>query len=80
MRAVNNTLWEIILRERPLTVTNNWSRARPHSNPRLTQALFPRAFFQTIENASGSGSLQILLVLHFKVENKMLPINEQNSL
>lgn len=25
MSAVNNTLWEIILRERPLTVTNNGS-------------------------------------------------------
>lgn len=24
MRAVNNTLWEIILRESALTVTNNW--------------------------------------------------------
>lgn len=30
MRAVNNTLREIILRERPLSVTNNCSPARVH--------------------------------------------------
>lgn len=31
MSAVNNTLWEIILRERPLTVTNNGSLSLPRS-------------------------------------------------
>ena len=37
MRAVNNTLREIILRERPLTVTNNWPRARSDGIPHLVE-------------------------------------------
>lgn len=44
MRAVNNTLREIILRERPLTVTNNDPRPVPALGP--SRAAAYRVFFQ----------------------------------
>lgn len=52
MRAVNNTLREIILRKRPLTVTNNWFLFLPFS-PHLANIKLPLFVFTCFSIGQG---------------------------
>ena len=88
MRAVNNTLREIILRERPLTVTNNDSLVLSSPGPWFSSLRF--SLLHSPLPLSLSLSLFLSLRIHSLVRNvynvprtvprDSLPISEQKTL